>query len=340
MKKRKILFFNLIIFIFFICIIEGIFGYWFSENNFGIYMRKERKLNIKREMIFDNVKFEHHYKRNFYGFRGEEFDPKDVKIIFEGGSTGNQEYIPEEFTIVGNLNKLFDKDKINIKIYNASTNGKSTVGYINDFLFWFPKIPNFNPTYVIFYLGINDVFRDNTVHHYDYKVSSNNLDKVKDYIKNSSFIVDRYKKIKNKYFPSKDNVPYGLYTEDLYKNFNFLNFLDINTKNDTSNIQKKEFVRKFNNRLNNLNIILKENSIIPIFITQIEYDGLRNKKLFLINNETKKFAKNNNYLLVPLDEIAQMSEGDFYDAIHTTPQGSKKIAKLIYPYLKKFLTFK
>ena len=26
------------------------------------------------------------YKRNFWGFRGEEFDPKDVKIIFEGGS--------------------------------------------------------------------------------------------------------------------------------------------------------------------------------------------------------------------------------------------------------------
>ncbi len=34
-----------------------------------------------------------------------------------------------------------------------------------------------------------------------------------------------------------------------------------------------------------------------------------------------------------------MEEGDFYDPIHTTPQGSKKIAKLLYPYLKKFLTF-
>ena len=42
-------------------------------------------------------------------------------------------------------------------------------------------------------------------------------------------------------------------------------------------------------------------------------------------------------MLVPLDEIAEMSKGDFYDRIHTTPQGSKKIAKLIYPYLKNFL---
>ncbi len=337
MKKNKILFYNLIIFIFFIAIIESIFGYWFSENNFGIYMRKERNLNIQREMVFNNIKLKHYYKRNFYGFRGEEFNPKDVKVIFEGGSTGNQEYIPEKLTIVGNLNNLFRKEKTKIKIYNASTNGKSTIGYINDLLYWFPKIPNFKPSHIIFYLGINDVFRDKAVHHYDYKVSSNNLDRFKDYIKNSSFIVDRYKKIKNKHFPSKDKVPYGLSSIDLYKNFNFINFSNTNKKTNVLNEKKNVFARKFANRLNNLNIILKKNNITPIFITQIEYDGLRNEKLFLINEETKKFAKNNNYMLVPLDEIAEMSKGDFYDRIHTTPQGSKKIAKLIYPYLKNFL---
>ena len=64
MKKKKILFYNLIIFIFFLIIIESVFGYWFSENNFGIYMRKERNLNIKREMIFNNIKLEHYYKNS------------------------------------------------------------------------------------------------------------------------------------------------------------------------------------------------------------------------------------------------------------------------------------
>ena len=147
MKKIKILLYNLIISIIFIVILESIFGYWFSEDNFGIYMRKERKINVQREMLFGNTTLKHYYKRNFYGFRGEEFDPKDVKIIFEGGSTGNEEYTPEELTIVGNLNKFFKEDELKIKIYNASTNGKSTFGFINDFLYWFPKIPNFNPTH-------------------------------------------------------------------------------------------------------------------------------------------------------------------------------------------------
>ena len=337
MKKTKILFYNLIILITFLVIIESIFGYWFSENNFGIYMRKERKLNIEREMITKNFQIKHFYKRNFYGFRGEEFNPTDVKIIFNGGSTGNEEYTPEKLTIVGNLNKYFENDNIKIKIYNASTNGKSTAGFINDFLYWFPKIPNLQATHIIFYLGINDVYRDQTLDHYDYKVSISKIDKLKDYIKNNSLIVDRYKKIKNKYFPSKDTIPYGLYNENLYDNFSYHSYLSI--KNNTLESSKEKFVMQYINRLNNLNLILQETNIVPIFITQIEFDGLRNNKLFLINKETKKFAKKNNYLFIPLDEIAIMEEGDFYDPIHTTPQGSKKIAKLLYPYLKKFLTF-
>ena len=337
MKKIKIIFYNLIIFIIFIVIFESIFGYWFSENNFGIYMRKERKLNVEREMISQNIKIKHYYKRNFYGFRGEEFDPKDVKVIFQGGSTGNEEYMPEELTIVGKLNEFFEKDKKKIEIYNASTNGKSTAGFINDFLYWFTKIPSLQPTHLIFYLGINDVYRDETLDHYDYKVSISKIDKLKDYIKNNSLIVDRYKKIKNKYFPSKDTIPYGLYNENLYDNFKYQSYLSV--KNNTLKSSKEKFVMQYINRLNNLNLILQDTNIVPIFITQIEYDGLRNNKLFLINKETKKFAKKNNYLFIPLDEIAIMEEGDFYDPIHTTPQGSKKIAKLLYPYLKKFLTF-
>ena len=302
-------------------------------------MRQERMRHIEREMLFNDVIYNHIYKRNFYGFRGEELNPEDVKVIFEGGSTGNEEYKPEELTIVGNLNNFFENDNIKIKIYNASTNGKSTRGYINDFLYWFPKISNFNPTHVIFYLGINDILLSKPTEHYDYKVGKKLSDKIEDYIKNNSFIWERIKILENTYLPIKDKVPYGLNKESLYDNFNYQNFKSSQRKFDTSNFTTEEFVKKYINRLNTLNIIISKKNITPIFITQIEYDGLNNKKLFLINNETKKFAKNNNYLFIPLDEIAEMSEGDFYDPIHTTPQGSKKIAKLLYPYLKKFLTF-
>ena len=106
----KIISFNFILFIILILIFEIIFGYWFSENNFGIYMRKERRINWQTNVDFYGNEYNFFYKRNFWGFRGEELDPKEIKIIFEAGSTGNQRYTPQNLTIVGQLNKKFNLD--------------------------------------------------------------------------------------------------------------------------------------------------------------------------------------------------------------------------------------
>ena len=74
----------------------------------------------------------------------------------------------------------------------------------------------------------------------------------------------------------------------------------------------------------------------PIFITQLKFDGLKDKKLFLVNNELKLFAEINDYFLIPLDEMLDMQVNDFYDEIHTTPQGSQRIANMIFPILLNF----
>ena len=119
-------------------------------------MRAERNKNWKTTSTFNNKEYTFFYKRNFYGFRGNEFDPREIKIIFNGGSTSNQRYTPEELTIVGLLNSKLSKDNINKKIYNAATNGKSLRGIIYDFKFWFNKIDNLSPKIIILYLGINE----------------------------------------------------------------------------------------------------------------------------------------------------------------------------------------
>ena len=80
-----------------------------------------------------------------------------------------------------------------------------------------------------------------------------------------------------------------------------------------------------------------KNKITPIFITQVAYNGIKDQKLFLINEKLKDFSENNNFQLIKLDEIINMDLYDFYDEMHTTPNGSKKIADTIYPYLKKML---
>ena len=336
MNFFKVTIYNFFIFLFLIIILEIIFGYWFKKENFGIYMRKERKINWQTISSFDEKEYNFSYKRNFWGFRGEEFNPKDVKVIFEGGSTGNQRFTPQNLTIVGLLNESFKNLNYNLKIHNASTDGKSLSGYINDFNFWFPKIPNFNPKYVIFYIGINDRF-DNFDGKYflDNKISEKKLDQFKDYIKNNSFIVDKFKLIKNKHFP-KNTFAYDFSNNSLYENYEYVDYqkaLKIHNKIDDDNLI---LIKNFTLKLNQLNLIIKKLKIKPIFINQLMYDGLKDEKLFLINNALKNFAFENNYYLIALDEILIMKKNDYFDTAHTTPQGSKRIADKIFPLLLEF----
>ena len=301
-------------------------------------MRKERNKNWETISNFNNQQYKFFYKRNFYGFRGNEFNPNDVKIVFEGGSTGNERFTPEEYTIVGLLNQKFKSDQIDLKIYNASTDGKSLRGMIYDFNHWFPKINNFKPEYIIFYLGLNDRALSDQVSErmFDLHIQEKRIDRIKDYIKNNSFIYERYKTIANKYFP-KQTSGYFVDNDELYKDFKYVGNKQAKELNKDISNEDRILIKQFEKRLLVLKKILIKNNITPIFITQITFNGIKDQKLFLINEKLKDFSKNNGFQLIKLDEIINMSLYDFYDEMHTTPNGSKKIADTIYPYLKKML---
>ena len=334
----KLYFYRLIVVLILLILGEGILGYWFSKENFGIYMRKERNKKWETITNFNNKEYKFFYKRNFYGFRGDEFDPKDVKIVFEGGSTGNQRYTPEKYTIVGLLNQKFKSEYMDLKIYNASTDGKSLKGVIYDFIHWFPKINNFKPQYVIFYLGINDrILADQSDERmFDLHIQEKKIDRIKDYIKNNSFIYEKYKTIANSYFP-KQTTGYFMNNDNLYQNFEYVDYDKAKKLNKIISNEDIILIKQFEERLKKLKQILAKDNIIPIFITQIKFDGIKDKKLFLINEKLKDFSEKNNFQLIKLDEIAKMNLYDFYDELHTTPKGTKKIADEIYPYLKKIL---
>jgi len=334
----RVVLYNLLILFILLVIGEIIFGYWFTKDNFGIHMRKERSKNWKTVSNFNNKKYEFFYKRNFYGFRGEEFNPKNVKIIFEGGSTSNQRYTPEKLTIVGLLNKKFQNENSDIKIYNAATDGKSLRGIIYDFNYWFEKIDNLKPDFVILYLGINErTLADQLDQNmYDYNYQDKQFDMLKDYFKNNSFVYSKYRLIKNKYFP-KVTSGYFLDYEKLYKDFKYINYNTAKKLKRNTLDEDKKIILQLEKRLLVLKKIFELKKIKPIIITQVEFDGLKNKKLFLVNEKLKEFSQKNNFLIIKLDEMVEMGLHDFYDKVHTTPKGSKKIAETIYPKLKNIL---
>ena len=145
----KIVFTNFLIVIFFIILIELFFGYWFEKYNFGPYMREHRMKNQPTTFKYEGKIYTYNYKRNYYGFRGEDVEPSNIDAVIMGGSDIDERYKPDEFTITEYLNKLLKENYYDLKILNAGIEGQTTRGHLYNLLHWFPKIPNFKPKYYI-----------------------------------------------------------------------------------------------------------------------------------------------------------------------------------------------
>ena len=54
---------------------------------------------------YEGENYNYTFRRNNFGFIGQDLNPEKIKVLFLGGSTGEQMYIPTKFSIVEQLNK-------------------------------------------------------------------------------------------------------------------------------------------------------------------------------------------------------------------------------------------
>lgn len=327
--KKKVAIYNLIIFFVFILIGEIIFGDWFKGKKLGLHMRGHINASVNVETEIQGIKKDFIFFRNSSGFRNYEIDNNKIDIVFVGGSTTIQSYLPYEETIVGILNQYFKND--DILIANAGLEGKTTYGYLCDFKFWFNKLKNLNPKYYVFYTGLNDAW--NTQNSNKLKCDGitsrqGKLNKISDYLINTSFILSRLKIIKHEIFREKK-----IFSVSTNQNRKFISYdeakeisLSITVDNQVLNIYKQN--------LKNLKKIIENKKIKPIFITQVSSEGIKSPYLFHINEITKKFAIDNDYKLIRLDEEINIDSSGFYDSHHTNFKGSKIIADYLFKKIK------
>ena len=304
-------------------------------------MRKHRNQSENYEIKINTKKYKFTYKRNFYGFRGEDIkDLSQVKYVFLGGSTGNERLLPEELTIVGKINSKFKTNNYKkIHIYNASVDGRSLRGHKNDFEFWFTKLKNFNPKYFIIYVGINDTYLGDEIK-YDLTFGKKNYRKILDYLSNNSISVELVKKIKWKYLNSAiqkydiDNLN-KIYND----NYEYINYYKAKNTYDINNLKNKYSYlnERYYKRLEDIYEKSQNFNSKIIFITQVKFNGLKDDKLFLLNEITKEFSKAKNINVIRLDEKYNGKINDFYDHNHPAEQGSDKISEIIYTELVKII---
>ena len=355
----KIILINILIFIILIIPLEAIFGNWFSDNNLNkLNIIRDKTYKVKLNELYDFEKDYVIYKRDKYGLRGIYQNLNTIDIITIGGSTTDQRYISEGYTFQDILHKNFKKQNKHVEIVNAGIDGQSSYGHIKNFELWFPLLPNFQPKYYLFFIGIND-FYINDLNSYDiinYNNKKGSLLKKIYYKYKQHSALSYLINILEKTIAARN---YGI-THDLKQKTNF-NKSNWTTQGLLTNYEQllKVKILDFKKRLEKLIDLVNRNNGKVIFVSQSErrkYDFINNKLLGTNNiieindykfngidyfymsrfyiKAIKEISDKNNVLFLNLDEELNFDiEKDFYDNSHFNHNGAEKIGNYLYAKL-------
>ena len=343
MKFLKILFYNLIVFFSFILLIELFFGYWFDKDNFGPYMREHRMKNQRTEWFNGEEKLTYFYRRNYYGFRGNDMEPSKIDAIIMGGSVIDERYKPEKYTITGYINKKLKKD-FNITLINAGVEAQSTRGMVSSFKNWLFKLKDFSPKFILFYVGINDTtwIEDNNnkkIISEGHLINPDRKESLMDNIKSRSILYDSARIFKFKYLPRKGFMKYDAKISETYINrFKFISYNFAKENYDIGILQKK-YETKIKNYINRIDLLAEMSAKIgsePIYITNIESTGY-NQEIFILHYELIKHCRLKKLKCIDMGKNVNGKIKYWRDGTHTTKEGSELFANIIYKELEQIL---
>ena len=338
---------NIAIFLLGFLLIELIFGYWFSKHNLGPYMREHRLKKNPIVLSYNKQTYNYIYKRNYYGFRGENIDPSKIKAVIIGGSTTDERYKPSKFTITENLNNLLKDEGYNFKIINAGVEGQSTFGHMWNFQKWFPKLKNFSPKLFIFYIGINDYNQEEDRSIDDIIGSEGHMENPEakelffDNLKSRSFFYDKLRSLKQKYYLTEKTMLYDLDYMKKYdaSDYNYINYQEALEIHSIEKLQSKylKLVSNYLARVKALTNYAKKYGATPVFINQVGFEGSKWEKLFILNYSLIEHCKKNNIYCIDLAKKLNGQLAYWFDPVHTSILGSKAIANVIIIDLLKVL---
>ena len=354
----KVMIFNLSLLLTLLFLLELIFGGWIFGNQINhqnIIKNSDIKLSV--EGLYNWPAEEIIYKRDEFGFRSKYNSINSIDIITVGGSTTDQRYISEGFTFQDVLRDHFYKNGKEVSIVNAGIDGQSTYGHIQNFDYWFNKIPNLKTKYFLFFIGVNDFFVQSGPMGGDIHYHSVNNNVNQDLMKMimSKSILYHFIKVLS------GNIT--AYSYDLRHEVN-MPFSEIvwtsKLKTDNHKDLMKTFLKDYEKRLIALLGRVKEYDAKSIIVTQSSrrvYDNsneiLKGQKDYmkwggklingtdyyyminLLHERTEKVANQSGALFIDLNQNLNFDlENDFYDHCHFSPSGADKIGKFLYENLK------
>jgi lysophospholipase L1-like esterase len=333
--------------------IEIMFGYWIRDDTL-------LRINVLRSYIgryrLEGL-YQFHsdtvvYTRDKYGLRGNFKDPSEIDLLTVGGSTTDQRYVSDGYTWQDVIQEDFTSFGRNMVVGNAGVDGQSTYGHIKNYQWWFNHIPRFKPSYVLFYVGINDFLKDED---YSYDDITGKPKGIVGILKDKSALWNLLRVVRGVYLSRKD-IGVGHRKID----FSQSKWTTIPLQNDYEIIMTRRLMA-YRTRLQALIKATKDFGARPIFVTQpmrmwrlnegiIEgisdisrYDEHQINgidRYYMMRRQdsvTCAFAAENGLECIDLGANLSWDDADFYDYGHMTPKGAKKVGNLMFDRLRRFL---
>jgi len=341
LRLAKLVLINLAVILGFVVIIELALGSWLYGPEFGTLNVGLNSNRVETDSPYYPEGTPVYYRRDSNGLRGDHETPEDITILTVGGSTTNDRVVSEGDTWPDVLEEQLQAAGYDHVVANAGIDGHSSLGHIRSFELWFPNIPGLAPDYALIYVGHNDRgVASGEVPQPDSMTSPSWSRRFGVYIRNHSVFSRAIKNLSGWIAASQIDVTYGEFdtSED---NVRFvpveLPALDME--------RLAPLLAAYGERLEVLNTMVLQFGTIPVFITQPvgllregatgpeEVEGSRagliERELNLYNQVLLEFCTEKDALCIDLASEVSFDTADFYDAIHTTPSGSRRIGEYL-----------
>jgi lysophospholipase L1-like esterase len=353
----KVLLLNLLFILAGLVFVELIFGDWFRTRDplSRIMIRRNFDLKYKINGIYESDLDMIKYTRDSFGFRGKSIfnKPELVDVITVGGSTTDQKYIDDGRTWQEVMEKRFREEGRTIRFANAGVDGQSSTGHIKNFQYWFNKIPNLKPRYIIFYIGINDIYSAHMDH--EDKLFLSKWSRFKTLVADHSALYELYRKIRGTRAAIIVEVNHRKKLDSTTLKFNDSTILDPREYE----LYSQKFIPDFKERVRQLIEHTRAMGAEPIFVTQstartkfidgklmgvegsfslansdYRMNGLGFYRISNLYADALREVCEGRYAVVDLTKDPIWFNVDFYDWHHNSEVGAEKLGSELYRQLK------
>ena len=340
-----------------VVISELIFGNWIHSNNLTkLNMVRSQTIKYNIEDLYGSSSPEINYTRDEYGLRGSFKDPSEIDILTVGGSTTDQRNIMDGETWQDVIQEQFKQIGEEFVVANAGIDGQSTFGHIKNFDWWFPEIPNLKPKYILFYVGINDFYKDEGAGN-DALISTKETWSVRQTLSEKSAIFNLLRTLKGIYKAQLEQSVGLAHRSVDHSKVGWINNAMLSSYGDLMKTRLNEYAE----RLNILIDKTRDVGSIPIFVTQpsrtyrkkdgviegsrwtIRYDNTKINGLDFyymirkLDKVTISVCQARRVVCIDMAEDTVWEDNDFYDRWHMTPKGTKRVGFYLFEQLKKIV---